>query len=325
MTDIREVCDPKSLQSFLSTAQFPPTFRYWDNRGIDVLEHHVVTLLAIDVDETVGYAHIDRDGRTFWLGICVLDGHQSRGVGSQLMARLHEVAYREGLSGLKLSVDCSNVGAIRFYERWGFMVSEYLDRGILFMLKSLQSTSCLEVPVSIGEALDKLSILEIKLRKINDPTKLAFIRSERDALASHPVVSMAMSRTRFYFDRLVAVNERIWDDQDVFRELTLAEGAGRQALCERIIEDNDRRFRIKNKINNLSKSLYREQKGYEPKVVTVEVSPSTDVDKVRDIALDFDVVVLVGEMSAAIRELYEQDESIVLPQETEVSGIALSI
>ncbi len=124
--------------------------------------------------------------------------------------------------------------------------------------------SSITLPVSIGEALDKLSILDIKLRRISDGRR-ANVQHEYDLL--YKELEQHILAHKFYYKLLVHVNETIWDNQDVLR------GPQQQSftpeayadLCRKILDDNDMRFRIKNKINTLVNSAIREQKGYAQK------------------------------------------------------------
>ena len=74
----------------------------------------------------------------------------------------------------------------------------------------------IELPVSIGEALDKLSILEIKLDKIKDERR-ADVQKEYDAILGK-LDHLFTRDAKFHYHILKEVNMRIWNDQDIFRE-----------------------------------------------------------------------------------------------------------
>ena len=76
----------------------------------------------------------------------------------------------------------------------------------------------IELPVSIGEALDKLSILEIKLEKIKDDRRLD-VQNEYDAIYLK-LKDFLTEDSLFHYKYLKKVNEEIWNMQDEFRELT---------------------------------------------------------------------------------------------------------
>lgn len=122
------------------------------------------------------------------------------------------------------------------------------------------------VPVSFGELLDKISILQIKSERMSDEAKLANVRRELSALEktwmAHPAAGGDIARLRA---ELKAVNERLWDIED---EVRLKEKAGSfdQAFVElarSVYQQNDERARIKKAINLALGSSYVEEKSYQ--------------------------------------------------------------
>jgi len=115
----------------------------------------------------------------------------------------------------------------------------------------------LSLPVSLGEAYDKLSILDIKRTRIQDPSKVEHCQREYDAIQS-----LLPTGFEYEYRLLRWINESIWTLQDHVRSV----GPTRELLTQ-ILDENDVRFRIKDRINRLSASLLREQKGYSPRRV----------------------------------------------------------
>ena len=111
------------------------------------------------------------------------------------------------------------------------------------------------LPVSLGEALDKLTILDIKLQKISDDRR-SDVQVEYDILKEK--LKNELTECSYYYKILKEINLLIWDMQDDFRD----KKGDLNALCMKIIEENDRRFRVKKKINDLVNSSLKEQKGY---------------------------------------------------------------
>jgi hypothetical protein len=118
------------------------------------------------------------------------------------------------------------------------------------------------LPVSLGEALDKLTILDIKLQKIKDFVKKQDVRKEYDVLMNS--LRSHVEAYPYHYRILREVNLAIWEIQDKFhgKDTPADEGA---RLCREILLENDRRFRVKAKINALANSVLREQKGYAAK------------------------------------------------------------
>lgn len=111
------------------------------------------------------------------------------------------------------------------------------------------------LPVSLGEALDKLTILDIKLEKINDD-RIKDVQVEYDILKEK--LTNQLQECSYYYRILKEINLSIWEMQDDFRD----KKGDITVLCMKIIEENDRRFRVKKKINDLVNSSLKEQKGY---------------------------------------------------------------
>ena len=123
------------------------------------------------------------------------------------------------------------------------------------------------VPVSHGELIDKLTILEIKSERIVDPAKLTNIHNELEALNSawqgDPAAAIDITDPR---SRLKDINQALWDIED---EIRIKEKA--QAFDERFIElaravyvTNDQRADVKREINEKLGSTLVEEKSYQP-------------------------------------------------------------
>jgi len=121
------------------------------------------------------------------------------------------------------------------------------------------------VPVSFGELLDKISILQIKSERIDDAAKLANIHAELSALEktwmAHPAAVKDIARLRA---DLKAVNERLWDIEDNIRLQDKAQAFNEDfvALARSVYLQNDERARIKKAINLALGSGYVEEKSY---------------------------------------------------------------
>ena len=170
--------------------------------------------------------------------------------------------------------------------------------------------------VSNGELFDKLSILEIKLEMIKDTEKLIDIKKEYDIVDKS--VSDIINKVSFYYEILKIINKEIWISMDKLRELDKNSEEWKN-VCHQTIVDNDRRFRVKKKINNLSNSSLKEQKGYKPKTAFVLTHLGlgdniTAIGAVRYLSTCYDkVLVVCKEKNKRNMELfYGDDESIEL-------------
>ena len=122
------------------------------------------------------------------------------------------------------------------------------------------------VPVSFGELLDKIAILQIKSERMTDPAKLANVRKELEALErtwmTHPAAGNDIVRLR---GELKAVNERLWKIEDDIRDEERAQRFGEEfiRLARAVYFENDERARIKKDINVALGSAYVEEKSYQ--------------------------------------------------------------
>jgi hypothetical protein len=119
-------------------------------------------------------------------------------------------------------------------------------------------------PVSVGELLDKISILQIKRARIKDAAKLAHVERELDQLSR-----AAAARVAGPYERVVAelqkVNEELWDVEDAIRvkERNQQFDSAFIELARSVYRLNDRRFALKNRANQQFGSAIAEQKSYE--------------------------------------------------------------
>lgn len=123
----------------------------------------------------------------------------------------------------------------------------------------------ISTPVAIGEVVDKITILDIKLDRIKDEAKLPFLRDERAeleaALATNGLLTL-LAGSAFYC-RLKEVNEKIWDTEDSLRGLNIDSDTRALAIsAQQNAYFNDERFRIKREINQHYGSAIREQKSH---------------------------------------------------------------
>ena len=122
------------------------------------------------------------------------------------------------------------------------------------------------IPVSLGELLDKISILEIKNKKILNESKLSNIKKELSGLKNVlKELDINMSKANDLYEDLYKINLSLWEIEDSIRLLEKNESFGKDfvKLARSVYITNDKRFEVKNKINQLFKSQYIEEKSYE--------------------------------------------------------------
>ena len=116
--------------------------------------------------------------------------------------------------------------------------------------------------ISVGELLDKLTILEIKLEKISDKESLKVIEKEYQIL--NKMDGVDKNQYKALFDELKSTNRKLWDIENEKRLCEKNSDFGEKFI--QVSRDvhfmNDKRAKIKSKINQLSGSNIREVKQY---------------------------------------------------------------
>ena len=117
----------------------------------------------------------------------------------------------------------------------------------------------------MGELLDKISILEIKLEKIKDPQKLKFITNEHSILKNQLDNNVESNeKLSELFQSLKEINTRLWKIEDDKRQCEKDKDFGEKfiKLSRDVHFLNDDRAQIKLEINNLTGSTIKEIKEY---------------------------------------------------------------
>ncbi|MGA2398636.1 MAG: DUF6165 family protein [Steroidobacteraceae bacterium] len=123
----------------------------------------------------------------------------------------------------------------------------------------------INVPVSPGELLDKITILRIKSSRMRDASKLANVRTELEALEriwkASPYAAVDVTTD---VGALLAVNERLWTIEDDIRDKERAKtfDADFVRLARAVYVENDERAAIKRRLNVKLGSSLIEEKSY---------------------------------------------------------------
>jgi hypothetical protein len=122
----------------------------------------------------------------------------------------------------------------------------------------------ISIPVSIGEMIDKLSILQVKKNKVKDKTKLEFVDKEFELLYNFSSEYLNNSKTELIYHQLVSVNTNLWEIEDELRVMEKEKNFGNEFVssARKVYFTNDERFRLKNEINLITESEIREVKEY---------------------------------------------------------------
>jgi hypothetical protein len=172
----------------------------------------------------------------------------------------------------------------------------------------------LYLPVSLGEAIDKLTILDIKLDKITDDRKND-VKNEYDLL--HNKLAEFIIKYANLYQTMKKVNLLIWDMMDLLRHNAIDEQLYLK-VCKDCIEYNDIRFRVKNKINYVSFSLLKEQKSYKINRVIIILKKdisliiSVFIQIIKYFSFMYDEINIVSDFNLNIQREYFSYDSTVL-------------
>ena len=119
------------------------------------------------------------------------------------------------------------------------------------------------VPVSVGELVDKITILRIKERHIRAVDKLANVRMELAALVK-VCEAQGVALDQASVHELETINKKLWDIEDAIRDKEAAKAFDDEfiALARSVYQTNDIRAAIKSRINVAAGSRLREEKSY---------------------------------------------------------------
>ena len=123
----------------------------------------------------------------------------------------------------------------------------------------------INTPISLGELVDKISILIIKQKNITDETKLDHVKKELDFLQKTLMNYVQQEEINNYLENLININSKLWNIEDDIRECE------RKKLFDQTFIDlarsvyftNDERAKVKSDINKIFGSELVEVKSYE--------------------------------------------------------------
>ena len=171
------------------------------------------------------------------------------------------------------------------------------------------------LPVSLGEAIDKLSILQIKCENITDARKLDV---EKEYSALYEILKDFVVKYAELYESMLATNRVIWQQMDVLRDgdhdISDVEYT---KLCRECIVTNDIRYRIKNKINLISNSELREQKSYKIRRFSMRIEVGDEdlllfIEPIRRLSYIYDEIHVISSKDlSVIRDTFHYDNTII--------------
>ena len=127
------------------------------------------------------------------------------------------------------------------------------------------ATALLQIPGSMGELFDKITILEVKAARIKDSGKLQHVRHELELLRGlQAKYGPSNDEQAYLVAELKSVNEALWDIEDDIRDCERRQDFGEEfiSLARSVYKTNDRRAAVKKEINILRRSIIVEEKSH---------------------------------------------------------------
>lgn len=123
----------------------------------------------------------------------------------------------------------------------------------------------INTPISLGELVDKISILLIKQKNINDKSKILHVNKELDYLKSTLEKKIKKEEINNYLNQLVKINSELWKIEDDIRECERKKIFDQTfiELARSVYFTNDKRANVKSDINIKFGSELVEVKSYE--------------------------------------------------------------
>ena len=122
----------------------------------------------------------------------------------------------------------------------------------------------INTPISLGELVDKISILIIKQKNITDETKLDHVKKELDFLQKTLMNYVKQEEINNYLENLININSKLWKIEDDIRECERKKLFDQKFvdLARSVYFTNDERAKVKNDINRTFGSELVEVKSY---------------------------------------------------------------
>jgi FkbM family methyltransferase len=181
---------------------------------------------------------------------------------------------------------------------------------MLAIENKISNTKCLlenQIEASIGEIIDKYSILELKLKFISDNKKINDIINELNVLKKYS----HFTKKNIFYKMLLYVNEQIWTDTDIVKSLNLSENNINEfaRISNQIFENNQKRFRIKNYFNITYSSNIKEHKSYGKSKCYIIINNVDDIyNKIPEINylyISYDVIYFDEKYKQIINKLFD--------------------
>lgn len=182
----------------------------------------------------------------------------------------------------------------------------------------------MRINISTGEAIDKLNILEIKYKNIENIDKKNLVKKEIDELSE---CNSIINNFQLYYKMLTIVNKKIWDMTDTIKSIDFND-TNYSYISYQIFEFNQKRFRIKSFFNLLTDSNVKEQKSYSSSMCRILIDDiQTFYKKLPEInylSIEYDIIVFDTKYTVIINNIIKQPNIVFNNEITTNKTIILS-
>lgn len=189
----------------------------------------------------------------------------------------------------------------------------------------------IKIEVSMGEAIDKFSILEIKLEQIKDSLRLSEVKKERDILYGYIGNFIEKEEYRYHYECLHKINKEIWILSELVRDKSISEEERNGMFLETFYK-NDARFRVKSKLNRLTRSSINEQKSYMASTAIIKSHNDLSIYReknsyIRYLALCYDqlTIEVIPKFFNIVKAIFKDDPSIQVIEKTSTDAPGVTI
>ena len=228
---------------------------------------------------------------------------------------------------ININIDNSNILTLTFHEN---QLINWINTDKYIQIDNINNkpSNTNQIEVSIGEIIDKYSILELKKKYITNVDKLYEIQKEIDVLSY-----FIKNIDNFFYSLLLYINEQLWLDTDVIKSLSLNNAEYNNIylfaeISNRIFENNQKRFRLKNYFNVLQTSNINEQKSYNDNKCFIKITNDEEIyNKIPEInylCISYDIIYINVEYKSIFNKLFK-NPNIIFANDFRISDNTIQI
>jgi len=285
-----------------------------------------IVFISNDIEsyEKIGIPELEWYQPNSFTDMCVAIGSCKLFIGGlSAMLTIAHALHHPRVIGLSSGEDAThNVDFDKIFDNVYYDISEIPELSNNHKISRCRPAK-LVIQVSVGEIVDKLSILEIKEAEIRDSNKLVHITYEKEYLLKECSISgiFTYPHSNYFYRLLLYINKKIWDFTNKIKLLSYEMNPNEFAcISNEIFMYNQQRFRLKNYFNINAVSTIKEQKSYTESSVFILLNESLPLStivcaKIQWLCLQYDVSYMYESANILqIPTLYTIKENETVPE-----------